>query len=263
MTHGRRRVRPLPGAPSVVVGRRPALEAVRAGAAVEVMVARGARSTAGLREVLAAARSAGVPVRSVSAEEVAALSAGARDQGVAARISPRGSMSEADLGDRAWAEDAVVLALDGVEDPRNLGSIARTAEAAGAEALVLRAPRGSGPTPVAVRASAGALLHIPVAEVANLARALGRLKDAGFWVTGLDAEAEATIGKLRPPPGRLALVLGSEGRGLSRLVRRACDEVASIPMRGRVASLNVSVAAGIALFGYALGNREGVHKQEP
>lgn len=238
-----------------MVGRRPALEAVRSGTAVEIMLARGARSTPGLREVLAAARSAGVPVRSVTADRVASLSAGARDQGVAALIRAPVSLSESDLGDRSWAEDAVVLALDGVSDPRNLGSIARTAEAAGAAALVLRGPRGAAPTPVAVRASAGALLHLPVAEVANLPRALVRLKEAGFWVAGLDAAAETPIGDAGPPPGRVALVLGSEGRGLSRLVRGACDVLVSIPLRGRVGSLNVAVAAGIGLYTYGLGDR--------
>ena len=262
MTHGRRTPRRSRPEPAAIVGRRPALEAVRAGAAVEILVATGARPTAGLRELLAAAGSAGVPVRRVPAAEVVALSAGATHQGVAARIRPPISLSETDLEERAWAEDAVILALDGVSDPRNLGSIARTAEAAGAAALVLRGPRGAGPTPVAVRASAGALLHVPVAEVANLPRALGRLKDAGFWIAGLDAEAEATIGAVRPPPGRTALVLGAEGRGLSRLVRRACDELVSIPMRGRVASLNVSVAAGIALYGYAFRDGARAPKQE-
>lgn len=235
----------------VVVGRRPALEAVRSGAAVEVLVATGARRTPGLRELLEAARSGGVTVRWTSTEEVAALADAARDQGVAARIRAPRTLTEADLAHRSWGAEAVVVALDGVTDQRNVGGIARTAEAAGAEALVLRHRRGASLTPAAVRASAGALLHLPVAEVANVARALGRLKAAGFWVVGLDQEAPATIGEARRPPGRLVVVLGSEDRGISRLVREACDEVVSIPMAGSVASLNVAVAAGVALYGYA------------
>jgi 23S rRNA (guanosine2251-2'-O)-methyltransferase len=107
---------------------------------------------------------------------------------------------------------------------------------------------------VAIRASAGALLHLPVAEVANVARALRRLKDAAFWAIGLDETAETSIEEARPPDGPLALVLGSEGEGLSRLVRDACDELVSIPMAGSVASLNVAVAAGVALF--ALTSRQ-------
>lgn len=238
-------------ASGAVVGRRPALEAVRSGTAVELLVASGARRTAGLRELLEAARAGGVAVRWTSADEVAALAGGARDQGVAARIRAPGLLTESDLARRAWSQDAVVVALDGITDPRNVGGIARTAEAAGAEALLLRRRRGASITPVAVRASAGALLHLPVAEVANVARALGRLKAAGFWVVGLHQDGATAIDEATRPSGPLALVLGSEGRGMSRLVREACDEVLSIPMDGSVASLNVSVAAGVALYGYA------------
>ena len=236
------------GGLGVVVGRRPALEAVRSGTALELVVATGSRRTPALRELLEAARLAGVPVRWSSADEVAAMADGARDQGVAARIRGPRSLGEADLGRRRWSEKAVIVVLDGVTDPRNVGGIARTAEAAGAEALIVRRRRGASLTPAAVRASAGALLHLPVAEVANVPRALARLKDAGFWAVGLDAAAETSIGQARPPPGRLALVLGSEGQGLPRLAREACDELVSIPMAGSVASLNVAVAAGVALF---------------
>jgi 23S rRNA (guanosine2251-2'-O)-methyltransferase len=103
-----------------------------------------------------------------------------------------------------------------------------------------------------VAASAGALAHLPVARVANVARSLGLLQERGFWVVGLDGRAPQTVLDSSRPPGRLALVLGSEGTGLSRLVAERCDELLAIPMRGRVGSLNVSVAAGVALFGYAL-----------
>ena len=231
-----------------MVGRRPALEAVRSGAAVELMIARGARRTAGLRELLDAARRAGVPVRRTSSEEVAGLAGGARDQGVAVSIRGAPALAEPDLDRRDWGHRAVAVVLDGVADPRNLGGIARTAEAAGAEALVLRRRRGASVTAAAVRASAGALLYLPVAEVANVPRALARLKSAGFWAVGLDEAAETSIGEARPPAGPLALVVGSEGEGLSRLVREACDELVSIPMAGSVASLNVAVAAGVALY---------------
>jgi 23S rRNA (guanosine2251-2'-O)-methyltransferase len=245
-----RRDRP-DGMPNAVVGRRPALEAVRSGAALEVLVAKGARRTSGLRELLEAAGAAGVTVRWTSADEVAALAGGARDQGVAARILAPRPLTEADLARRAWSEDAVVVALDGVTDPRNVGAIARTAEAAGAEALVLRRHRGATITPAAARASAGTLLLLPVAEVANVARALGRLKSVGFWVVGLHQEAATPVDEARRPPGPLVLVLGAEGEGMSRLVREACDELLSIPMAGSVGSLNVAVAAGVALFGFA------------
>lgn len=237
--------------PAAIVGRRPALEAVRTGTARELLVSRSAEATPALREVLEAAREAGVPVRRVPEERIAALAGGARHQGVAVRVPSPPVLSEGDLERRAWADDALVLVLDGVTDPQNVGAAARSAEAAGAAALVLRRRRGAGITPAAVRASAGGLLHLPVARVANVARALARLRAAGFWVVGLDAEAAGTIHDAEPPPGRLALVLGSEGSGLSRLVGEACDELVSIPMRGRVGSLNVAAAAAVALFLFA------------
>jgi 23S rRNA (guanosine2251-2'-O)-methyltransferase len=241
-----------------VVGRRPALEAVRSGAATEVLVASGARRSGALRDLLDAARVTGVPVRSAPVAEIARLSGGARHQGVAARLRVPPPLSEAELAGRPWNDDAVVVILDGVTDPRNVGGIARTAEAAGASAVVVRRRRGSGLTQAAVRASAGALLHLPVAEVANVARTLGRLRDAGFWVIGLDPAGQ-DLDTTDPPRRPLALVLGSEGEGLSRLSREACDELVAIAMGGRVSSLNVSVAAGVALFHPAFRRR----KQEP
>lgn len=230
-------------------GRRPVLEAVRAGRAVEILVAAGAHATVGLRDVLAAAREAAVPVRQVPRDRIESLASGGSHQGVLARAEAPAALGEADLERRAWPEDARVVVLDGVTDPRNVGAIARTAEAAGASALVLRRRRAATLTPVAFKASAGALLHLPVAEVANVPRALGRMKGVGFWVIGLAGEAATPLGAASPPPGRLALVLGAEGVGLSRLVRESCDDLVSIPLRGRVSSLNVSAAAAVALFG--------------
>jgi 23S rRNA (guanosine2251-2'-O)-methyltransferase len=237
----------------VVVGKRAVLEAIRAGSAREILLVRGSRSTPGLRDVLRAAEKAGVAVTEVSRGRVEGLAPGSRHQGVVARLRPRDrEVTETDLGDMEWPEDAVVLVLDGVTDPHNLGACARTAEAAGVAAMVIRRRRGAPVSPAAMAASAGALAHLPVARVANLARALELLKERGFWVVGLDGGAPGTIVDASPPPGPLALVLGSEGAGLSRLVAQRCDELLSIPMRGRVDSLNVSVAAGVALYGYAL-----------
>jgi 23S rRNA (guanosine2251-2'-O)-methyltransferase len=231
-----------------VAGRRPVLEAVRSGAAREVLVADGARPTPALRDILRAARAAGVPVRRVPTDRVASVVPDARHQGVAAWVRAPRTLSEAEVARWRWPEDAMVVVLDGVTDPHNVGALARTAEAAGASALVLRRRRGAELTSAAVRASAGALLHLPVARVANLARVLERLRDRGFWVVGLDATAELALDDARPPPGPVAVVVGSEGQGLSRLVRETCDELVAIPLRGRVGSLNVSVAAGVALF---------------
>lgn len=234
----------------IVVGRRPVLESVRAGAAIEIDLAEGSRRTPGLRELLDAAAAAGIPVREVPREAIERLAGGARHQGVAARVRPPRPLHERDLTHRRWEDDAVVLVLDGVMDPQNVGAMARTAEAAGVSALVLRRRRGAGLGSAAVRASAGALLHLPVVEVANIPRALERLRDRGFWTVGLDEAASGDLFAHVPPPGPIAVVVGSEAEGLSRLVREAVDEVVAIPLRGKVGSLNASVAAGVALFRY-------------
>lgn len=244
-----------PGPVLTVVGRRPALEAVRSGRALEIMVAEGARSTPALREVVEAAGARAVPVTSVPQERVEALAQGALHQGVAARVRMAPKLSEGALATHPWGPEAIVIVIDGVTDPQNLGALARTAEAAGAEALIYRRHRAAALGNVAMKASAGALIHLAIAEVPNLPRALERLKDQGFWVAGLDADAGSTIHD-EPPPGRLALVLGAEGEGLSRLVREKCDDLLAIPLRGRVGSLNVSVAAGVALFSYAIRGKE-------
>jgi 23S rRNA (guanosine2251-2'-O)-methyltransferase len=262
---GQSRGRPDPGGrrQAVVVGRRPVLEAVRSGAAREVLVAIGSRSTPGLREVVEAAGASGVAIRQVQEERVESLTDEGPHQGVAAVVVAPKPLAEADLRGLDWGPEAVAVILDGVTDPRNIGAVARTAEAAGAEALVVRRRRGAGWSQSAMRTSAGALLHLPVAEVGNLSRALGALKGNGFWVVGLEASAPLPIHEADRPPGRVAMVLGSEGKGLSRLTRESCDELVRIDLRGRVASLNVSVAAGIGLFAYAAGEGRGARQEFP
>jgi len=148
-----------------------------------------------------------------------------------------------------------VVVLDGVEDPQNLGAAARTCEAAGVAAIVMRTRRAAGITPAAIRASSGALLHLPVARVANIARALERLKEAGFTAVGLDGSATGTIYDEACPEGLVAVVVGSEGSGISRLVRERCDLLVALPMLGRVASLNASASLAACLYGYVLPSR--------
>jgi 23S rRNA (guanosine2251-2'-O)-methyltransferase len=243
----------------VVVGRRPALEAIRSGSAREVLVSALARSTPGLREVLDAALHHDVPVSRVTDDVIDRMSSGTRHQRVAVRVTMPPFLDERALGSMKWTADAVVLVLDGVTDPQNVGAAARTAEAAGASAMIVRHHRGAPNTVAALKSSSGALFHLPVARVTNITRALGMLKRAGFWVAGLDARASRTIRDAEPPPGRVALVVGSEGSGLSRLVRESCDELIAIPLTGKADSLNVAVAAGVGLFTYAdrgTGKRE-------
>jgi len=223
------------------------------GVAEEVLLARGARETPGLRELLDAARTAGVPVREVGRAELDRLAP--EHQGVVVRARPLAALTERELAAYPFAEDAVVVVLDGVSDPQNLGAAARSAEAAGAAMLVTRERRAAGVTPAAVRASAGALLHLPHARVANVPRALERLRELGFTVIGLEGSAPRSIEDEPCPAGRVALVVGSEDRGLSRLARETCDLLVALPMRGRVGSLNASAALAAALYAYVLPSR--------
>jgi 23S rRNA (guanosine2251-2'-O)-methyltransferase len=244
------------GGADIVAGRRAVAEAVRSGRASEVFVERGARGTQGMHQVLAAARERGVDVRDVDRPTLDSLASDHR--GVVARLrtddAPR-ELTEREVASFPFADDAVVVVLDGVEDPQNLGAAARTAEAAGAAMLVTRVRRAAPVTPAAIRASSGALLHLPHARVANIARAIGRLQDAGFFVVGLDGDAEETVYELAPATGRVAVVVGAEGTGLSRLVRERCDALVALPMRGRVGSLNASAALAAMLYASVVPTR--------
>lgn len=228
-------------------------EAVRAGRAREILVAEDRR--AALLPLLEEADRARIPVR--SAPRPALDSLAKNHQGVVATVADGPEISERGLAGWGFAEDAVVVVLDGITDPQNFGAAARSAEAAGAAMLVSRLRRAAGVTPAAIRASGGALLHLPHARVANIPRALGRLKDAGFTVVGLDEAATTSVFEEACPPGRVALVLGSEGKGMARLTREACDLLVSLPMRGRVGSLNASAALAAALFAYVVRSRGG------
>jgi 23S rRNA (guanosine2251-2'-O)-methyltransferase len=170
-------------------------------------------------------------------------------------VRSKPTLGERDLASQRWVDDAVVVVLDGVEDPQNLGAAARSIEAAGASMLITRTHRSAPPTAAAVRASAGALLHLPHARVANLSRALDRLHDAGFTAVGLDEAADRSIFDEPCPDGRIALVVGSEGAGISRLVRERCDLLVSVPMHGKVGSLNAAASLAVVLYAYVLASR--------
>ena len=241
----------------IVVGRRASAEAVRAGGVVEVLVAQGLRETQGLRALLEECRTASVPVVEVDRARLDELNPDHR--GVVARLSSGRPTSEP-LGERElaahpFADDDVVVILEGITDPQNLGAAARSAEAAGVAMLVSRTHRAADVTPAAVRASAGALVHLPHARVANIPRAIGRLQDAGFFVVGLAGEAAEDIYGQPCPPGRVAMVVGSEGEGIARLTRERCDMLVRLPMRGRVGSLNASASLAAALYAYVLPSR--------
>ncbi len=242
-----------------LVGRRAVREALRAGRPISrVLISRTANIRGPLREIIAEAHSRGIPVQTVEVHRLEEVSRGVPHQGVAALGAAEALVELDDLLDRARdrREPPFLIVLDGIEDPQNLGAVIRTAEAAGAHGVVVPRRRAAGLTPAVARAAAGATAYLPVAGVGNLVQALEQLKAAGVWVIGAAAEARDRYDEARLVPP-VALVLGSEGRGLHRLVRERCDRVVRIPLYGRVESLNVSVAAALLL--YEVARHRGAH----
>jgi 23S rRNA (guanosine2251-2'-O)-methyltransferase len=232
---------------SHIYGVLPVLEALRAGGRriERVMVAEGARHER-LREVIEAARRARVPVRKEPRAALDRMSGNANHQGVIALASAASYADESELLSSISPGTLFVL-LDGVEDPHNLGAIIRTAECAGATAVIIPERRAAHITEVVAKTSAGAVEHIPVARVTNLASFIEQLKRLNVWVVGVESSGEMVYSDY-DYSGALAVVFGGEGRGLHRLIRERCDVLASIPMRGKIGSLNVSVAVGVVLF---------------
>ncbi len=232
---------------AVVCGINAVLESLRAGAGrVERVCIQRDQRNPRIQEIVEISRRSHVPI---SFEERAWLdrkAEGERHQGVLCYLAETGVLEPEDLLEQA-SSPGLVIVLDGIEDPQNLGAIIRSSEVAGADGLFLPQRRSAGLSPAVVRSSAGAAAHLKIARIPNLARLIEMLKEKGYWVAGLDAasgrpiwEADFTV--------PTALVLGSEGSGLHRLVKEKCDFLVSIPVRGKVSSLNVSVAAGIALY---------------
>jgi 23S rRNA (guanosine2251-2'-O)-methyltransferase len=235
----------------VIEGRRPVIEALRGSRRVDrVVVAAGAAERGTLADLLELAAEDGVPVETVPRSLLDARAETGAHQGVAAVVSQVESIGLDELLaiPLGGTEPPFFLALDGIEDPHNLGALARSAEAAGCHGIVLPRHRSAPLSATAVKSSAGALEHLPVAEVANLTRALERLRAAGLWCIGLDGGAESSLFGLELADEPVCVVVGSEGAGLHRLVRETCDLLVRIPMAGRVASLNASVAGALALF---------------
>jgi 23S rRNA (guanosine2251-2'-O)-methyltransferase len=228
----------------LIYGLNPVLEALRAGRVRSLRVS--ARSDARVQEVLRLAAAARVPVMRTDAGDLARASRGGVHQGVLAEIDDAPDYDVADLVRGAQAEPLIVV-LDGVEDPHNYGAVLRVADASGVDGVIRQTRRAAAVDGVAAKASAGALAHVRVASVVNIARAIEELKALNVWTVGLAGDAEEcyTDLDLTVPT---AVVLGAEGEGLRRLVRESCDRTARIPMLGHVSSVNVSVAAGIVLY---------------
>jgi len=235
----------------IIAGRNSVLEALRVGVPVTtVYLAARLESDDRTREIISIAADAGYPLLEVSRLELDRLTDGAVHQGVAAQVPPYPYADDEDLLDAAAAKGAPVLAvaLDGITDPRNLGAVLRSAGAFGAHGVIVPERRAAGVTAAAWKVSAGAAARVPVARVTNLARTLQEWKRSGVFVVGLDGGGDVAVADLPYAGDPLVLVVGSEGKGLSRLVREQCDAIASIPITSDVESLNAGVAAGIALY---------------
>jgi 23S rRNA (guanosine2251-2'-O)-methyltransferase len=227
-------------------------EALEAGRAFDrIVIARGRQDTR-VEEIVQLARARNISLRFEDRSQLERLADSKDHQGIVGLVASRaaGTLDEILVAANAGAgrgEKGLIVLLDGVEDPHNLGAVIRTALAAGAHGVVIPERRAAGLTDTVARASAGALAHLPVAKVTNLVRTMEELKEAGYWLVGLDEQAEKSYTEvdLSSPVG---IVLGGEGKGLHELTRKRCDFVVSLPTVGPVKSLNVSVAAGVVLF---------------
>jgi 23S rRNA (guanosine2251-2'-O)-methyltransferase len=232
----------------IIYGLNPVMEALRGSRQIYELFVSGTSSDKRMEKLLKLAAERKVPVRQRDKGDLTRLCGTEHHQGIALMVEP---FPYADLDDVLESlngtSNAVILVLDSVQDPHNLGALIRSAACSGANAVVIPKDRAAGVTAVAEKASAGAAGTIPVAQVTNISQALEQLKQAGFWIFGADGSAKKTLYQL-DFTGPVALVIGGEGEGIRPLVRKGCDELISIPLQGGVNSLNASVAGGILLF---------------
>lgn len=239
-----------------IEGRRPLLEALRAGTVVKRIFLQKGSHGKPVEEILTLAKEQGIPVEYAEKNLLDKRSVTHNHQGVLAETLPFRYTPFEELLSPPNGEHPFIVLLDHIQDPHNLGALLRTAHAAGCHGLVIPERRAAQMTPAAVRTSAGAATYLPVARVVNLARCVEQCKQAGLWVFGADMDGETvyTAGDYKSPT---ALVIGNEGEGISRLVREKCDHVVYLPMKGRVASLNASVAGALLLY-EVFRQREGL-----
>jgi 23S rRNA (guanosine2251-2'-O)-methyltransferase len=237
---------------SLLAGIHPVREALRAGRPIDrVLIARGAGGPR-IQEIVDLCRERGVPVRFEPRDQVERAAPGATHQGIIAYAAAHTYSEISDVPVNA----RLVVVLDGIEDPHNLGAIIRTANAAGADAVIIPDRRAVGLTDTVAKAAAGALEYTPIIRVGNLNQAIDKLKGGGFWIYGLDERGGQSYDAVEfAEPA--AILLGAEGRGLHEHTRKRCDHLVRIPMAGKIASLNVSVAAGIVLFEWKRRNQSG------
>ena len=233
--------------PALVAGRNPVLELLRSSQEVECVYVQTGIEKGPVARIIALAKERGIPVKDVTAQRLLTLSGIASHQGVAALPAAAGYSAMEDVYARAGDSPLFLVLADGVEDPHNLGAIIRTAEAAGAHGVIIPKRRSAGLTAAAVKSAAGAAAHLPVVRVPNLASLMDQLKrekNLWFYCADMDGQPWCSVDYA----GAVGLVVGSEGAGVSRLVKEKCDFVVSLPMNGKINSLNASVAAGIVLY---------------
>ena len=237
---------PLPESENLLAGRNPIREALRAGRPVEKLLVASGELSGAAQEIIRMAKDAGAVVQKVERSRLDAICPA--HQGMLAYVAavPYVELSDILAAAAAKGEDPFLILLDGVTDPHNLGAIVRSAECAGAHGVVIPERRAAGLTPAAAKAAAGALSHMPIARVKNLNRAIEELKAQNIWVIGTAMDGEDALSA--DLSGPVALVIGSEGEGISRLTLEKCDRTISLPMKGRIESLNASVAAGILMY---------------
>ncbi|MFB9836818.1 23S rRNA (guanosine(2251)-2'-O)-methyltransferase RlmB [Actinoallomurus acaciae] len=238
--------RSAPEGPELVTGRNPVVEALRAGIPASTLYVMTGAADDRIRESIKLATNAGVPLLETGKAELDRLTDRAVHQGIALQVPEYDYAHPDDLLHRG--SPTLIVALDGVTDPRNLGAVVRSAAAFGAHGVLVPERRAAGVTAGAWKTSAGTLASVPVARATNLVRTLKAYQKAGLFVAGLDARGANGIDSLDAATGPLVLVVGSEGKGLSRLVAETCDLLVNIPMPGRAESLNAGVAGGIALY---------------
>jgi 23S rRNA (guanosine2251-2'-O)-methyltransferase len=240
-----------PDGPELVAGRNPVIEALRAGVPARTLyVASRIEGDDRVREALKLAADRGLALLEVTKTDLDRMTDGGVHQGLALQVPAYRYADPADLLQAAEdaGQTALIVALDGVTDPRNLGAVVRSVAAFGGHGVIVPERRAAGMTAAAWKVSAGAAARTPVARAGNLTRTLEQLRSAGCFIAGLDAGGSLDLPMLEAATDPLVLVVGSEGKGLGRLVRQTCDVVVSIPMAGQMESLNAGVAAGVALY---------------
>ena len=234
------------GKENIIVGRNPVTEALRSGREIDKLMVSSEEGS--MKKILALAKERHIPVMKVEKSAIDRIAEGKAHQGVAAYVS---AYAYAELEDifriaEERGEDPFIIILDNLEDPHNLGAIMRTAECAGAHGIIIPKRRACGLTDVVAKASAGAIEYMPCVKVTNIAQAIEELKERGIWVAACDMGGQEYY--KADLKGKLAVVIGSEGSGISRLVKEKCDFVVSMPMVGRITSLNASNAAAVIIY---------------